>query len=288
MHEWGVIELDLSFPEARGARWGYLRPNGILEPWTEYEVEAPVIWFHGAPCTGTLTISSEQGYFTTMLPRPDTLWDGEGERMAYPAAAGSQTAVWRDVRVRYGGFEAEEELLPVDSDPGGFGWAIPFWRRVDSNTITVPGSSYLDTFIYYECTAGDIPGIVNDGPGGEDAWGYTGEALLFAPSGEEVTASLVTVDGTPEEVRRDLSRSDILSVICNWGGDLKSIEILALWETWEPAVRQRCVMGGEKVLIFPLTAEQTESVSRITFEPEDDQPVEYARLFLAMGAIGFI
>ncbi|OPL17597.1 MAG: hypothetical protein AVO35_09200 [Candidatus Aegiribacteria sp. MLS_C] len=49
VHEWGVIELDLSFPEARGARWGYLRPNGILEPWTEYEVEAPIIWFHAAP-----------------------------------------------------------------------------------------------------------------------------------------------------------------------------------------------------------------------------------------------
>ncbi len=56
VHEWGVVEVDMGFPTAGGAKWGYLDDQGTLEPYTGYGVEAPVVWFHGAQCTGTFTV----------------------------------------------------------------------------------------------------------------------------------------------------------------------------------------------------------------------------------------
>jgi hypothetical protein len=284
VHEWGVIELDVSFPEALGARWGYLGEDGVLDPWTEYEVEAPVIWFHGAECRGTLTVNAKQGYFTTLLPRPDSLVSGEAERMMSPDAVGSQTAIWRDVSVSPVMMELEEEILPVAWDAGGFGWAIPFWRDVGGNYIAVPGSSYRDSFIYYECTAASIPGIEHECAEGPMTYGYRGEALVFSPGGDGVTARLVSVGDEITTIEEELTDTEVMSVICGWGG-LKSTEIQALWNTWEPAVLQRCLRGGERVILFPLTPEQTESVSSIEFSSGGDNPVVYERLFLGIGSI---
>ncbi|MBN2586798.1 MAG: hypothetical protein JXA64_04490 [Candidatus Fermentibacteraceae bacterium] len=284
VHEWGVIEVDLSFPEALGAEWGYLGEDGVLEPWTEYEVEAPVIWFHGVQCRGTLTVSANQGYFTTLLPHPDSLIDGEGERMMSPDAVGSQTAVWRDISVSPEMMELEESI-PVAYDMGGFGWAIPFWREVGGNFIAVPGSAYRDSFIYYECTAASIPGMTHDCQGGDMTYGYCGEALVFSPSGDGLQAGLAEVDGGIEAGERELTDTEILSVICGWSGELKSSEIQALWNTWEPAIRRRCMRSGERLIMFPLTPEQTESVSSIRFQPNGGNRVVYSRLFLAIGSI---
>ena len=283
VHEWGVVELDLAFPEALGSRWGYLGGDGMLDPWTEYEVEAPVVWFHGAECTGTLKIEARQGYFTTLYPYPDSLFRVEEERMMSPGNGG-QTAVWRGVTVSREMPELEESL-PVAGEMGGFAWAVPFWREVDANYVSIPGSSFLDSFIYYECTAGDIPGLDHECSERPMTYGYTGEALLFTPSGEDISASLVQVDEGLEILSRDLAGPEMMAVICGWGGELKSHELQVLWRTWEPAIRTRCLRGGERVLVFPLTPEQTGSVSTLEFKPDDGRDVSYVRLFLGLGSI---
>lgn len=283
VHEWGVVEMDLAFPEALGSKWGDLEEDGMLDPWTGYEVEAPVIWFHGAECTGTLKVEARQGYFTTLYPYPDSLFRFEGERMMSPENGG-QTAIWPGVTLLKEMPETEESLSAA-GDMGGFQWAVPFWREVDANYISIPGSSYLDSFIYYECTVVDIPGLDHECSQVPRTYGYTGRALLFTPSGQEISVSLVEVGEGLDIVREGLAEPEMMAVICGWGGELKSRELLVLWKTWEPAIRTRCLRGGERVLMFPFTTEQIESVSTLEFQPDDGRQVFYVRLFLGLGSV---
>lgn len=285
VHEWGVVEFDAGFPAASGAKWGYLDDHGTLAPYTEHEVEAPVVWFHGAQCTGTFTVRVNEGYFTTLLPQPDSLLQEEGERRASPESFGSQTGIWQDVRLTCVVPE-NEESLPIAYDADGFSWATPFWRDVPANYVTVPGASYQDRFLYYECTANTLGEYTGDYSDGRTTYGYHGVALVFQEEDGEAVARMADVEETVIVHDGALSNSDVLEVICGWSGNrLKSQEIEALWKTWEPALRQRCIQLGQDVMMFPLSPWQVESISTIRFDPDGGNPVEYARLFLGLGAV---
>lgn len=285
VHEWGVIEVDMGFPTAGGAMWGYLDDHGTLEPYTGYAVEAPVVWFHGAQCTGTFTVRVNEGYFTILHPPPDSLWQEECERRASPGNFSIQTGIWRDVSLTRDVPE-DEESLSVAYETNGFSWAIPFWRDVPANYVTVPGASYQDRFLYYECTQNTLGEYISGSSYGRRTYGYRGEALVFQEEDGEVTARRADVEETVTTLGGVLSLYEVLEIICGWSNNrLKSQEIQALWDTWEPALRQRCIREGLDVMIFPLSPEQVESISSIHFRPDGTNPVEYARLFLGLGAV---
>jgi hypothetical protein len=281
VHEWGVIDFDEIFDTAAGAEWGYLNDRGILEPYSEVEVEAPVVWFHGAECTGTLTIEANDGSFTTLLPHPDSLSQEEGEQSALPDNIISQKAVWNDISLTWYPPESEESI-PVAFEAGGFGWAMPLWRDIPANYVTVPGAAYLDKFLYYECFVNTVIEYSSD----QGVYGYLGDALLFREENGELCAHLADLDGSVNISGEVLSRVQILEVLCGWGGNMfKSQEIEALLATWEPALRQRCLLQDQNVILFPLSPEQVEAVSTISFVPDQGNPVEYTRLFLGMGEV---
>jgi len=285
VHEWGVIEFDEAVPAAVGAQWGYLNDQGILEPYYEYEVEAPVVWFHGAECTGTFTVESHGGYFTALLPLPDLIEEQEEERSASPEYYPSQTAIWEVIDLTWQ-MPENEESLPVASEPEGFSWATPFWREVPANYVAVPGEAYLDRFIYYECTFNTSSDLFRGCMSAGSVYGYTGEALVFQEENGELAAHLANVNGTVQILHEMLPEEEVLEIICGWAGNsLKSQEIEALFQTWEPSIKNRCINLGMTTILFPLSDEQTESISTIRFEPEYGNPVEYARLFLGLGAV---
>ncbi len=285
VHEWGVVEVDMGFPTAGGAMWGYLDDQGTLEPYTGYEVEAPVVWFHGAQCTGTFTVRVNEGYFTTLFPPPDSLWHEEVERRVSPENFNSQTGIWRNVSLTWD-IPENEESLPVSYDADGFSWATPFWRDVPANYVTVPGASYMDRFLYYECTANTLGKNIGDYSYGRRTYGYHGVALVFQKEDGEMIVRRADVEETVTVRGGVLSLDDVLEIICNWSDSrLKSQEIKALWSTWEPALRQRCIQQGQDVMMFPLSPEQVESISTIRFEPDGGNPVEYTRLFLGLGEV---
>ncbi len=286
VHEWGVVEVDMGIPIASGAKWGYLDDQGTLEPYTEYEVEAPVVWFHGAQCTGTFTVRVNEGYFTTLFPPPDSMWHEESEKRVSPENFIGQTGVWRNVSLTRD-IPENEESLPVAYYADGFSWATPFWRDVPANYVTVPGASYQDRFLYYECTANSLGWfIAGDYPSFARTYGYQGEALVFKEMSGEIITRIAQVEESVTTLSEALSQDEILNTLCGWGDNsFKSQEIQALWSTWEPAIRQRCVQQGQDVMMFPLSPEQVESISTIRFEPDGGNPVDYTRLFLGLGAV---
>jgi hypothetical protein len=300
VHEWGVVELDEGRYDLKGARWGYLDGSDHLIDYIPDEVEAPVIWFHGAACTGTFSVEVTGGVFTELLPYPDSI-----TVHAIPGIEASETqvAVWRDLKIddnmvlempvvvedeteearRVSGewTEYEEEGIPAMSGYyyTGFDWAIPLWREVNCNTVHYPAADYKDSFLYYECTFN--PYHMFDG----DYYGYEGPALLFLWDENELACFKVN---TPNDISTDtaLTEDEILAEICSWAdGGLKSSEIGALWNTWEPAIRTRCDYYDQTVIVFPLSPEQVEMISRIRFVPDGDFQVRYDRLFLGLGMI---
>jgi hypothetical protein len=297
VHEWGVVELDDGRYDLKGARWGILDDSGHLIDYSPDPVEAPVIWFHGAGCTGTFSVEVTGGVFTELLPYPDSI-----TVHAIPGIEASETqvAVWEGLEIddnllpempvvaateeacRVSGELVEQDVEEIDMSKyyyDNFNWALPFWREVDCNSVHYPAADYMDCFLYYECTF--MPYNMFDG----DYYGYEGPALLFLWDENELACFKVN---TPNEISTEtaLIEDEILAEICSWaGGGLKSSEISALWNTWEPAIRTRCDYYDQTVIVFPLSPEQVEMISRIRFVPDGDFQVRYDRLFLGLGMI---
>ncbi len=280
IHEWGVVELDEGYYEARGAHWGSLDGHGCLIDYYPVGVEAPVVWFHGAECTGTFSVEVTGGDFTTLRPRPDSI-----ALHAVPGLEASEThvAVWEDLQVvdmELPRIDIEEEIPFEDIYFEDFSWAMPLWREVPGNILIYNSQNFVDSFLYYECSMNGY------GMFSGDYYGYTGPALLFVADEEGLACARATIPYATEGWDVPLSDSEILDVFCGWAGNgLKSSEIAALWNTWEPVLRTRCELNGQTVMVFPLSREETESISRIRFVPDRELEVRYDRLFLGLGAI---
>lgn len=280
IHEWGVVELDEGYCEAKGARWGSLDERGYLVDYYPVEVEAPVVWFHGAECTGTFSVEVTGGDFTLLRPRPDSI-----AFHAVPGLEASEThvAVWEDLQVvdtDLRGTEVEEEIPFEDIYTDDFSWAMPLWREVPGNVLIHTARNFKDNFLYYECSMNGY-GMFSD-----EYYGYTGPALLFFAGEEGLACAKISVPSAMGARDEFISEQDIQNEFCDWAmNGLKSSEIAALWNTWEPILRTRCELNGQTVMVFPLSSEQTESISRIRFVPDRELEVRYDRLFLGLGAI---
>ncbi|MBN1434490.1 hypothetical protein JW921_06990, partial [Candidatus Fermentibacterales bacterium] len=195
---------------------------------------------------------------------------------------GDYTAVWEELTIRRPDTwpDGWDILLPdtlrvpgVEGIPG-----VWLWRSTRCNSIQHPGSTTRDHFIFYETLFQD-PGLFEG-----DFYGHSGEVLwFFEESGMLVCAPghLPTLEGY-EPVR--LSQEEMLETIRSWCPEMYQEEIAALWGTWGAEIEARCVEGGETLLLFPLNRARIESISELSFTPDQDLPVEYARLFLGLGA----
>jgi len=284
VHEWGVVSIDEVIPMTRGAERGYLDENGMLQPYYSMIVDAPVIWFHGPEFTGTLTVEVQNGYFSLLIPNPAVISTGDETLPIFPNEE-NYTAVWE-------GLSFTDEV-PVHSDrphdgrgiidksiEEGFQWAMPLWREVPALMVSYDPASYVDHFIYYECSASNLF------DGQEPSETYRHRSLVFREEDGELAADLVVDPRNRIRIELAVSDEGILEILQDWGGDeFLDEEIKALWKTWEPSLRTRCILYGETVILFPLTVEQVESISTIELQTDQDYNVECSRLFLAMGSV---
>jgi len=276
VHEWGVVLTDEVVLEALGAERGFLEEDGTLQPYSMMLVDAPVIWFHGPPFSGSLTVTVQNGYFTLLIPNPAAVSFCDEPSPVFSEGE-NYVAVWEDLVF------TDDESMPADrrgvsDSEAGFEWAMPFWREVPALTVRYDPLSFTDRFVYYECSASNLF------DSNEPLENIEGSFLMFYGKDGELTADLMIDRGIT--VESALSRDGILEIFAGWGNDeFLEEEIEALWQTWKPSLLSRCVIYGEKVIVFPLTGEQVESISTIELETELHHNVVYSRLFLAIGSM---
>ena len=284
VHEWGVVLIDEVIPTAMGAERGYLEENGMLESYYPMIVDAPVIWFHGPEFTGTLTVEVKNGYFSLLIPLPAVISTCNDE---IPIVRDEENylAVWKNLSFTDevsmpGDRPVDGRVVPDESPEEGFRWAMPFWRRVPALTVEYEPASYIDRFIYYECSASNL--FEEHNP----IESYEGSSIAFYEKDGQLMANLLTAPGNRICFELSLSEEGIMDILSGWGNnEFLDEEIKALWNTWKPSISTRCLMNGETVVLFPLTDEQVESISTLSLETDQGFHVEYSRLFLAMGTV---
>ncbi len=277
IHEWGVVELDEFYLPARGCPDGYVDQDGYLQ-YPMAEVEAPVVYFYGADCSGTFSVKIHKGSFTLLLPYPDSLAHTIAPEVSY-------TAVWENLRIT----SAESDIDTVTEDTAitaereqmdSFAWAAPLWRMVPANNIRYPSAGYEDVFIYYESGISDPEMFIGD------YYNHTGEALVFFPEDGEMACVQVSVPDEMDAVGETLSDMEIMAMLYSWGdGGMLIEEIAALWQTWKPLLRTRCELENQTIILFPLNDRQDDLVSHLSFEPVENLQVHYERLLLGLGSI---
>lgn len=79
-----------------------------------------------------------------------------------------------------------------------------------------------------------------------------------------------------------LSRDTAVEHLCGWaGGELKTIEIVGLWESWNEHLSEGD-WQGDTMLLFPLPPARVDEISSLSLETDRGYPVEYHRLFVGM------
>lgn len=287
VHEWGVIQMDYGFQEAVGAEWCYPDDHGVFHSGELMVVDAPVVWFHGPGFTGTFTVEIMNGSLTTRYPEPDHI---EQRHSPLRTALPLERVVWEDLTFTSptpaDGLRADDKISDMHCEMENFGWAVPWWRQVPSLTITRESDDWSDQFIYYECTTGNRP--LSDEAFCRDrgASSYKGPALVFTWDDGELVSKRAEVGDSIGIPGCYISFDQIKETLCMWAGNnFKSEEIEALWLTWEPVIRGRCEMYGEMVLLYPLSDDVVDSISRLILETDQGYFVEYHRLFLGLTAI---
>ena len=264
VHEWGVVTQDPltltgSVPE--------------YAPWQEGSLEdkAPVIYFHGDPCTLTLRVSfPSMGFATTLLPEAD-----EG-------GSNSTYILWEDLVL--------VESAPLDLTDGwnhcdDLGYPVSFWR--DVNALYVEAGERFDRFVYYGC----VPGSPGDLPFISES----GNHSMRIPYGEIPCIVLKHVDGnhmfgvfTLADIATDIPKGlqfledplKLKNVMSDWAdGILFEDEFDAFWNTWES--RFMTDSEDEVMILYSVPVEIIENISTLEVITDGDNEVEISRFIVA-------
>ncbi len=279
VHEWGVVRYAGESAVATGTPgWS---------PYGSICVDAPVIMFHGAPFTGSVTVCSLGG-FTSVYPEPDV---SGGPGMGLGAGLGSMIR-WEGLSVSSGSVDD----IPVDRDRSAafdFYWAMDGWRLPGSSMVSRSSDSFSDSFLYYEVDLSEpgfpvpLAGYCAEGTSAEE---IAGEMLLFVRGVDgTITLSLDIPEGLDmfmDESVPLLSDSrvcdDAFGAVSRWAGDrLSPGEVRSMWATWEPYI----LYGdweGSTLAVFPIPQPLLERISSLYVYPDGSQEVRVDRFFLGM------
>lgn len=282
LHEWGVVLYSGDSVRvlcSAGAPW--------LAPVT---VDAPVLYFHGAPFTGEVTVGS-LGRISGCYPEPDVrggpLWNGGG--------LGSMIR-WTGIEVIApvdDGLPADDRTSLADVTIPGFDWALDLWRIDGPNRVTRPSDGFSDSFLYYEVDFTDtgfpIPlhGFEEPGtPLEETAFEY----LEFRCLDNGVITCVAKTCGADQSScdeslplpEVDKSCEAAFDTVRGWAsGILTDEEVRAMWATWEPWIYYGG-WRGRSLLVFAVPQPVVEEISLIRVESDQGLPVEQHRFFLGM------
>lgn len=263
VHEWGVItQTPLAF--------GGAIPE--LQPWeNEFEDKAPVIYFHGDPCTVTVRINFPgMGYATSVLPEAD-----EG-------GSNSTYIVWKDLKLA----ELPEAGLAEGwlncEDPG---YPVSLWRQVDALSVTA-GDRY-DRFLYYGCvpgSPGDLPFISESGnqsfrmPYGEIP------CLVLKSAGGRPMFGVFTLADIITSIPKGLQFLDdpvqLKRELWCWAeGDLTEDEFNSFWNTWESKFLSDS--STDVMILYRVPEEIVEHIATMEIIPDTQMEVEVNRFIIA-------
>lgn len=267
VHEWGVIVQNPTYLTATP------EPVGIITdaPINEMEDRAPVVYFHGDPCTIDMLITfPSMGYATAVLPEAN---DG---------GVNSTYARWSNLELTDSPDESLTEGWP-NCEMNGF--PAPVWREVDALDVVAYGR--FDRFLYYECvpgSPGDLPFI-----------SQSGNQAIRMPYGEIPCIVLTQSQGRPmygvftiadivnsiPKGLQFLEEPEILRrEVWRWAdGILYEDEFTAFWNTWESSFLSDC---SENVMIlYPVPEEVLEEIASMEILAQREMEIEINRFVIA-------
>lgn len=258
LHEWGVVSYrDTGFSMASS-------PVDMQE-WP-LEAKAPVIYFHGDPCTATVRVTSVGGTMTAVLPQPAT------------GGTGSDFAVWSDLDISAAGTE--------NRWPGEPAWEWG-WLWSDVQALYIGSGFFRDRYLFYECSLSQpeiLPYFVQGGnPSLRVEYSGVPCVLLRCHDGApqfSVTA-LLALARREGHTWEPLDNPDqIREIVSSWSeGVLEPDEFDALWGTWEQTFTSASV--HEPHVIYRIPERVLDDFATIEATTDRDDTVEIMRFQLA-------
>lgn len=263
IHEWGVITQNpLSF-------CGAVPEADFLE--NELEDRAPVVYFHGDPCTVTVKINFPgMGYATSVLPEAD-----EG-------GSSSTYIVWNNLELT----ESPEPGLIEGWDGHEYlNFPVPLWRQVDA--LCIASDDRYDRFIYYECVpgnSGELPFINKSGnqsfrmPYGEIP------CLVLTSAGERPMYGLFTLADILTSIPKGLQFLDepehLKRELRHWAdGILNQDEFDSFWNTWE--ARFLADSSTDIMILYMVPREIVDQIAPMEITTDTRMEVEINRFIIA-------
>lgn len=263
--EWGVIS-ESSFSGNPGDHELASQP---VE--NQLEDRAPVLYFHGDPCTVTVRVNIPgMGYITSALPEPDQ----GGVNSTWCAWNRLELTGAQEDGAEYGWPGADDLLLPSS-----------LWREVDALDVVQGGNR--ERFLYYSCvpgSPGDLPFISQSGNRAiRMPYGEIPCIVLTRSSGGPMYGVFTIADiavslpkglrflEDPRELRRELRL---------WAeGVLREDEFDSFWNTWENEFTG--ITEGEVMVLYPVPGEILEGIASLEVVTDDGSAVEISRFVVA-------
>ncbi|MCK5034794.1 MAG: hypothetical protein KAS73_02795 [Candidatus Sabulitectum sp.] len=260
VHEWGVVVFEEASIQKCGGAW---KDTGLYPDYVPAEMEAyaPVVWIHGDPFVDAVfAVSTGDQRITFTYPIPDRTDPGMVE---WDISTGHDT-------------------LQSNFYEGPFGWAIDYWRNVQSIPLFQESSGITEGFLYYECT------VSYEFTDNFFRWSQSGnpvftgdeikDALFFTPYGViPVTIHQDEFIPTDFPLGGEINPQMAPDTFHSWADSLlEPSEIIALWETWKPVFSEESTYW----LVFPIPEEYYNEISTIRLDFQEERNVEYERFFL--------
>lgn len=258
VHEWGVVA-------GRDAGFSMASSPSDPQEW-QFEEKAPVLYFHGDPCTATVRVTSAGGIMTAVLPEPSM------------GGAGSDFALWSNLDM-----SNEDNGNRWPGEPA-YGWG---WLWSDVEALFIGTGFFSDRYLFYECTLprpGILPYVVEGGnPSLRVEYAGVPCVLLRQYEGAHqfcVTSLLALArrEGHTWEPLEDPCQ--IRGIVASWSeGVLEPDEFNALWETW----RQAFIDGATEQphVIYRIPDRVLEGFSTLEITTADSDTVRLLRFQLA-------
>lgn len=212
LHEWGVVSH-------RGTGFSMASSPVDMQEWP-LEAKAPVLYFHGDPCTAAVRVTSAGGTVTAVLPEPSM------------GGTGSDFVLWSDLDISDGG---RENRWPGEPS-WEWGW---LWSDVDA--LCIGSGSFRDRYLFYECALtqpGILPYVVEGGnPSLRIEYSGVPCVLIRYHEGaaQYAVTSLLALGRREGHTWEPLESPDrIRETVSSWSeGILEPDEFNALWVTWQ-------------------------------------------------------
>ncbi len=263
VHEWGVVLVSegqtgfVSAPEA-----------GITRV---FDVKAPVLYFHGDPCTVNVRVTVPSGLVTLALPEPAS------------GGVGSDSVHWANLSL--------VDTVERNPWPGITSWE---WGETwsDVQALSIRRSPFVDRYLFYECSLvgpGFLPYFV-DGNSPAVGSGFGDLPCILLRGGTEdaefAEMSLRNLaEGAPPSWEPVVTASQVRIIVESWAaGVLEPDEFNALWNTWETTFLFGT--GSCVHVLYSIPESVMSGVAPIEITCDDGQTAEVKRFHLAFVPAG--